>query len=956
MSGQPARLSAPSGAFIDRSRPLTFTFDGRDYEAFAGDTVASALAANRIKLISRSFKYHRPRGIFSLASCEANTLVEVNGAPNIFAERHLLSDGDRVRGQNYSGSLAHDCNAWIGAFGRFLPVGFYYHAFFRPRGAWRLWEPILRRIAGLGQVDVNAAHGYYDKAYLFADVAVIGGGPAGLSAALAASQEGARVLIVDDQPVLGGSLNYTRCDAAGMRAQAERNALAAKVAGTARITVMTGASCEGVFADRWLAIVRGRRLYKLRADRAVLATGALEQPAVFRNNDLPGIMLGSAAQRLIKAYGVRPGKSAVVLTANDFGYGVTLDLADAGVNVAAVIDVRGYIKASALRSAVAARTIRIEAGTMVSEALGRAHLHAVRIGRVQPNAGYAAPFAAIDCDLLCVSTGFAPNLALAAQGGARLVYDQRTAMYRPQDLPQGVTVAGAANQRFELGAVIADGERAGRAIAAGEPGESALSATHPLPICMHPRGKEFVDFDEDLTVRDIKDTIASGFDDIQLLKRYSTAGMGPSQGKHSAVNTVRIAALARGENESLIGTTTFRPPYCGESFGVLAGRSFDPVRRTPMHHRHVEAGAQMMVAGAWLRPAYYGDPAEAEQAVANEVAAVRGRAGLIDVSTLGKIEIRGPDAAEFVDRIYFTPHRKQPVNRTRYAVMTDATGAITDDGIVCRLSERHFFVTATTSGVDAAVRAMYLWNAHWQLDVDIAHVTAAYAAVNLAGPQSRAILALLCSDVDLASAAFPYMGVRTGHMAGVPARLLRVGFVGELGFEIHIPAGCGEFVWDRILEAGRASGLKPFGVEAQRLLRLEKGHIIVGQDTDGLTHPLEVGMRWNAAAKPFFIGSAALAAHQQRGIERILVGFELDAVSARPKECHLVIERNEIAGRVTSCAYSAALGRAIGLAYVRPHQSEPGQTFSIRVDGGKLVRARVVTLPFYDPGNARQNA
>jgi sarcosine oxidase subunit alpha len=960
VSNEPARLPARAGEFIDRERPLTFAFEGRAYGGFAGDTVASALTANGVTILSRSFKYHRPRGILSLASCEANTLVEINGAPNVFAEGHVLRDGDGVRAQNYSGSLAHDRHAWIGAFGRFLPVGFYYRAFFRPRGAWRFWEPYIRRIAGLGRVDVNAPHGYFDKAYLFADVAVIGGGPAGLSAALTAAQAGARIYIIDDQPVLGGSLNYLRPDTAGVRAGKERDALVTRLAATPQTTVMTGASCEGLFADGWLAIVRDRRLYKLRADRVILATGALEQPAVFRNNDLPGIMLGSAAQRLIKAYGVRPGNVAVVLTANDFGYGVALDLADAGVKVAAVLDLRSAVTESALRSAAFARNIRIEVGTKVSEALGRERIRAVRIARVQRETptkdGYAAPFAVIDCDLLCVSPGFAPNLALAAQGGARLVYDQRTAMHRPEDLPKGVIVAGAANQRFDLAAVIADGERAGRGISSAEPDESTSGVSHPFPICPHPEGKEFVDFDEDLTITDIEDTIASGFDDIQLLKRYSTAGMGPSQGRHSAVNTIRIAALARGEPESRIGTTTSRPPYSGETFGVLAGRSFDPVRRTPMHHRHVEAGAQMMVAGAWLRPAYYGAPHEAASAIADEVAAVRARAGLIDVSTLGKIEIRGPDAAEFLNRLYFTAHLKQPVSRARYAVMTDATGAITDDGIICRLSDRHFFVTATTSGVDAVVRSMYLWNAHWQLDVDIAHVTSAYAAVNLAGPQSRAILALLCKDVDLSSEAFPYMGVRTGHVAEVPARLLRVGFVGERGYEIHLPAGCGEFVWDRLLEVGRGFDIKPFGVEAQRLLRLEKGHIVIGQDTDGLTHPLEVGMRWNTGAKPFFIGGAALQAHAQRGIARKLVGFAIDAGSAIPKECHLVIEGSEIAGRVTSCAYSTAAGHVIGLAYVRPHQAEPGHIFSVRVDGGKLVQARVVTLPFYDPGNARQNA
>jgi sarcosine oxidase, subunit alpha len=951
------RLPPRAGEFIDRGKALEFRFEGCRYRGFAGDTIASALAANGVTMLSRSFKYHRPRGIMSLAGCEANTLVDVNGVPNVLAERHALADGDEVRAQNYAGALAFDANASIGAFGRFLPVGFYYRTFFKPKGAWRFWEPMIRRMAGIGRVDVGAQHGYYDKAYLFADVAVVGGGPAGLRAALAAAQTGSRVIIIDDNPMLGGALNHARFDAEGTRGRSEREKLLERLAAATNITVLTGASCEGLFADRWLAVVREKRLYKLRAERIVLATGAVEQPAVFRNNDLPGIMLGSAAQRLIKIYGVRPGRRAVVLAANDFAYGVALDLADAGIKVAAVLDLRED-PAGPLCSAVRDRKIRVESAATVYEAYGRSHLRGIRTAAAGMEGEYEAALGeAIYCDLLCVSTGFAPNLPLAAYGGARLVYDPETAMHRAEALPDGVVLAGSANQRFELDTVIADGERAGR----GSPPSTnlnetaddiAVGMTHDWPIVAHPRGKEFVDFDEDLSIKDIFDTVDSGFEDIQLLKRYSTAGMGPSQGRHSAVNTIRIAARARGVGADSIGTTTARPPYSGESFGVLAGRSFEPVRRTPMHHRHLEAGAQMMGAGAWLRPAYYGSKTEAAQTIAKEVAAVRSHAGLVDVSTLGKIELRGPDAAEFLNRIYYTPHLKQPVGRARYGVMTDATATITDDGVVCRLADQHFFVTATTSGVDAAVRAMYFWNAQWQLDIDIAQVTAAYAAVNLAGPKSRAILAELCKDIDLAKDAFPYMGVRSGHVADIPARLLRVGFVGELGYEIHVPAGCGEFLWDRLVQVGRPFGLTPFGIEAQRILRLEKGHVIVGQDTDGLTHPLEIGMA--PSAKSFFIGSAALQAHQRRGVSRKLVGFQIEPGQTVPKESHLVIEGNEIAGRVTSCAYSAALGRVFGLAFVRPHQTEPGQTFTIRVDGGEPITARVASLPFYDPGNERQ--
>jgi sarcosine oxidase, subunit alpha len=954
------RLPPEVGQILDRGKPLKFTFEGRRYAGYAGDTVASALAANGVTMLSRSFKYHRPRGIVSLGGCEANTLVEVNGVPNVLAERHSLKNGDCIRAQNYSGSLAFDWNAWMGAVGRFFPVGFYYRAFFRPKGAWRFWEPIIRRMAGLGRVDTSAHHGYYDKAYLFADVAVVGGGAAGLSAAIAAAKEENRVVIVDDNPVLGGALNYARYDDQGIRSKKERDALISRLTALPQVTILSGATCEGLFAENWLAVVQSRRLYKLRAGRVVLATGAIEQPIIFRNNDLPGVMYGSAAQRLIRLYGVRPGRRAIVLTANDFGYGVALDLLDANVSVAAIIDLRMHRFEGALRSAVIERGTRIESATTITEALGRRHVRGVRIARLRPNGSHDDVVEIIDCDLVCTSGGFAPNLALTGHVGAQLVYDLQTAMHRPEGLPKGLTVAGAANQLFSLDAVLADGWQAGcfdRAEPSAPPIDaSASEVSHPWPFFAHPKGKEFVDFDEDLTIKDIFDSVASGFDDIQLLKRYSTAGMGPSQGRHSAVNTIRLAARARAADEADIGTTTARPPYSGESFGVLAGRSFDPVRRTAMHHRHLEVGAQMMPAGAWMRPAYYGTKGNATEAIASEVAAVRSKSGLIDVSTLGKIEIRGPDAAEFLNRIYFTGHLKQPVGRARYALMTDAAGAITDDGVICRLADAHFFVTATTSGVEAVVRSMYFWNAQWQLDIDIAHVSAAYAAVNLAGPDSRSILAELCKDIDLRTDAFPYMGVRTGHVADIPVRILRVGFVGELGYEIHVPAGCGEFLWDRLLETGHRWGLRPFGVSAQRVLRLEKGHIIVGQDTDGLTNPLEIGMGSGSTSKPFFIGDVALAAHRQRSLERKLAGFQIEDGGALPKECHLVIEGSEIAGRVTSCVRSAAVGHVIGLAYVRPHQAKPGQAITIRVERGKLVTARIVPLPFYDPGNQRQQA
>jgi sarcosine oxidase subunit alpha len=388
----------------------------------------------------------------------------------------------------------------------------------------------------------------------------------------------------------------------------------------------------------------------------------------------------------------------------------------------------------------------------------------------------------------------------------------------------------------------------------------------------------------------------------------------------------------------------------------MAGRAFEPTRLTSMHRRHEELGAQFMTAGLWLRPAFYGAKDNAARAIEDEVRAVRNAAGLIDVSTLGGLDIRGPDAAAFIDRMYTWAYEKQPVGRARYALLTDMAGVVIDDGVACRLHDRHFYVTATTSGVDQVYRSMTWFNAQWKMDVDVANVTAAWAGVNLAGPEARAIVAKLESDIDFSKDAFPYMAVRTGTLAGIPVRVLRVGFVGELGYEIHCPSGMGEALWDKLMEAGQPMGLKPFGVEAQRVLRLEKGHIIVGQDTDGLTNPVEAGMEWALAKKkPFYVGKRSIEMQAAKGITRKLVGFTLaGSEGAMPKECHLVIRDGTIAGRVTSVVRSPSLGKVIGLAYLPPDLAEPGRRFEIRVDGGTMAAAEVVATPFLDPENKRQ--
>jgi sarcosine oxidase subunit alpha len=958
MSG--TRLPEPWGSRLRRDRPLAFRFEGRSYRGLEGDTLASALLVNGVDLLSRSFKYHRPRGPLTLRGLDPNCYVQLGDEPNVPADCLPLAEAMAATGQNYRGSLADDRDAWIGRIARFLPVGFYYKAFFRPKGSWKYWERYIRAKAGIGRLSRDTARGYFDKDYRFCDVAVVGGGPAGLAAAEAAAFAGAEVILIDDEPELGGGLRWGRFP--GEQAAFDRaDALRRELPTMPRLSVITGATCTGLFAEQWLAVIHGNRLSKLRAKAVVLATGCVEQPMVFRNNDLPGVMLASAAQRLMRLWGVAPGRQAVVVTANPEGHAAALDLLDAGVTLHAVLDLAPDPAPCAARDELLARGVRVRDGWTVVEALpGRAgpRLGGAVIDRVICEGRTAGEGTSVACDLIITSVGVAPLGQLACGVGAHFAYDEALATFRVEGAPDAVRLAGSVNQRHDLASVLADGAAAGAA-AAGEstqPAGKAQSRSHPWPIFPHISGKDFVDFDEDQTVADLLNAIGDGFDDPELAKRYTTTAMGPSQGRHSALNALRIVRRASPLGPEAVGvTTTQRPPFLPESFGHLAGRGFEPTRLTAMHHQHLALGARMMPAGLWHRPAYYGPPDQREAAIAAEVRAVREGVGMIDVSTLGGLEVRGPDAAELLERIYTFSYAKQPVGRSRYLLACDMTGAIIDDGVACRFAEDWFYVTATTSGVDVLYRSMLRWNAEWRLDVDVAGVTAAYAGINVAGPLARQVLERLDGGIDLSPASFSYLACREGRLASTPVRMLRVGFVGELGYEIHCPASYGATLWDLLAEAGAPLGIRPFGVEAQRVLRLEKGHIIVGHDTDGLTFPHEAGMEWAIAGrKPFFVGQRAIAVQAARPLTRKLVGFTLPREAPLPAECCLVIRDSAIVGRVTSAARSAALGCSVGLAYVHPEDAKPGRSFTVKLEDGSAVTLTVSPLPFYDPANARQ--
>jgi len=962
-----SRLPAPMGLLIDRNQPLHFSFDGKAYQGFAGDSIASALLANGRFLLSRSFKYHRPRGPLTMAGQDANTLVQLPSEPNVLADTHLLESGAQVTGQNFNGSLDNDKDAYLGKFSKFMPVGFYYRSFYKPKGAWKLWEPIIRKKAGLGVLDLEFQPEYFDKAYLFADLAVVGAGPAGLQAALTAANAGAKVLLIEQQTILGGSLNYARFDIENRRAHTLRRELINAVESHANIQVLKKATCNAWFTDNYLPVIQGKRMYKVRATQCLIASGSFDQPVIFRNNDLPGVMLSSAAQRLMKLYAVKPGKRAVVLTGNDDGYYAALDLHEQGVEVAALVDMRTNPADRALLIALEQRAITCHLGSTVFEALhekGMRHVSGVDIRKITGLGQVANSSLHLDCDLLCMSGGYMPVYQLLCQAGGKLSYDDQQAEFTLSGLPKNLSVAGSAHGFHVLDNVLADATRTASdiisALGLGPdikplPLRSEAQVNFPWPIFPHPKGKDFVDFDEDLQVRDIINATKIGYRDVQLVKRYSTVGMGPSQGRHSALPTARLVAASTQRSVSETGVTTARPPFEAEKLAHVAGRAFDPYRQTPMHRRHLEAGAIMMPAGIWQRPAYYGKPGERDTCMQAEALHVRRKVGIIDVSTLGGLDVRGPDAAELLNRMYTFAFLKQPVGRSRYALMTNEHGVVIDDGVCARFAENHFYVTATTSGVDRIYQQMLKWNAQWRLNVDIANVTAAISAVNVAGPDSRKVLEKVCSDLDLSAEGFPYLGVRLGTVAGIKARLLRVGFVGELGYEIHVPARHALKLWDALIEAGKAFDIRPFGVETQRLLRLEKGHVIISQDTDGMTHPSEIDMGWAVSRnKPFFVGRRSVDILEAQPQKRKLVGFTLPKTSPQPLEGHLVLKGPDISGNVTSCEYSQSLDQIIGLAYAAFDQSTPGQQIPIRVEDGVVVQATVVKLPFFDPDNQRQ--
>jgi sarcosine oxidase subunit alpha len=935
------RLTQQPGEWIDRSQAIAFTFEGKPYTAYAGDTVTSALCAAGERVLGRSFKYHRPRGVLSLANHDINVMVENGTDINMRADVLPVTDGMALKAVNTWGGVTGDRYSILGLLAPFMPTGFYYKAFHSPKALFPLWENIIRRMTGLGVMNPNAPRVVSPQTNMHCDVLVVGAGPAGLSAALTAAKHGARVILADENTQLGGTLSYDHAGNSDASTMLEK--LRAEIEAHPNIELQLSSFAAGYYTDHWVPLVGLQGLAKVRADKLIVAGGAFEQPAVFRNNDLPGVMLGSAAQRLIHCYAVKPFNRAVVLAGNDQAYRVALDLLAAGVELAAIVDLRGDVQATEIEQ----RGVPVYRGHCIHEAIGKTGVEAVSICRWdgQGNADLSHVMV-IPCDGVVMSVGWTPAAALLYQAGSKMRFDHDCQQFVPDSLLAGVFAAGRINGIYGLQDCLADGERAALA-ALGKTSADALrvtpEASHPWPIVEHPKGKNFLDFDEDLQLKDFANAAQESFDNIELMKRFTTVGMGPSQGKHSNMNAIRVLAKLRGEPIAKVGSTTARPFFHPVALGHLAGRTFHPERHTPLHGWHEKNSATFTSVGPWQRPAYYGTDKAA--AIAVEVSAVRNAAGLIDVGTLGKFEVRGTQAGEFLERIYTGHFLRQRVGTSRYALLLDESGVMQDDGVVARFAEDFFYVTASTSNAASVYREMTRRLQQWELDATIVNLTGSYGALNIAGPLSTQILAGLTQG-DLAKLANG--GAVEAEVAGMAASIINVRFVSELAYEIHAPAQTITQIWQALFEAGQIYGIRPFGIDTQRLLRLEMGHFIIGHDTDGLTQSLEVGLKWALADdKKFYLGQRSLQIQAKKSLKKQLVGFTLSNPPAvLPDECCLVMCEGQIVGRITSIAHSPTLGKVIGLAYVAAQDASSGSRLSIRHQNGSDVMATVTPTPF----------
>jgi sarcosine oxidase, subunit alpha len=945
-----------SGGRVDRTRKATFSFDGKEYQGFAGDTLASALLANGVMLFGRSFKYHRPRGLIAAGSEEPNALVSVNRGPgrftpNLRATGVEIHDGLSAVSQNRWPSLKHDVVAINDRLGMLFPAGFYNKTFMWPRSFWdKIYEPVIRNLAGLGEAPTEEDPDNYAATYAHCDLLIIGAGPSGIDAALEAAATGKRVMLIDEQDELGGGALSDPT----LWAWLARSSKA--LADAPNVTILTRTTAFGYYHDNFIGAAQRltdhlpnagdtprEKLWRIRAVEVILAQGAIERPLVFDGNDTPGVMLSSAAKVYANRYGVAVGKSVALMASHDSGWHDVFALARAGVGISVIVDVRDAVDAGLIKQA-AELGITVKLGHSVIGVEGR---HAVKAIEVAHTDGTG--IRTIACDALLMAGGWTPSVHLWSHSKGTLKWRDDLGAYLPDQPNENVRCVGACSGDWGFG-------------------KGAVIDILPTPMDQT-RAKAFVDFQNDVTAKDIKLAIREGFRSIEHIKRYTTNGMATDQGKTSNLNGLQIASNALAKPVTDIGLTTFRPPYTPQTFGVLAGHAkgalFQPTRTTNIDSWADENGAVFELVAQWRRARYFPKAGEDMHAAVNrECVAVRNSLGIFDASTLGKIEVVGPDAAEFLNRMYTNPWKALEPGRCRYGLLLKEDGFITDDGVSARLASDRFHLTTTTGGAARVLNMMedYLQTEWADLNVWLTSTTEQYAVIALQGPNARKVLEPLVEGIDLSAEAFPHMAIREGKICGVPTRLFRVSFTGELGFEINVPTGFGRAVWERLMAEGAQYDITPYGTEAMHVLRAEKGFIIVGQDTDGTVTPYDAGLDWAVGKKkPDFVGSRSLARPDIVASGRKqLVGLLTDDPNIVLEEgAQIVADPRQpvpmkMIGHVTSSYWSEALGRSIAMALVADGQALMGTTLHVPMPGTTHT-AKVSGMVFYDPEGARLN-
>ncbi|MGD8300814.1 MAG: FAD-dependent oxidoreductase [Desulfobacterales bacterium] len=967
------RLEKLSTLRINPAQSLHFKYKNKKCRGLSGDTVATALYANGIRIFGRSLKYHRPRGLYSLDGESSNTCMQVNAIPNVCAETTLLEEDMQVKAQNVAGSPETDLMGFMDKLDWAMPAGFYYRTMHKPAPIWPIALKQVRKAAGLGKISPKfQMPGTYDEIYPQVDVCVIGGGPAGMQAALAAAENGLRVVLLEIRPWLGGFFDYrTAQNGAGESLAQSARQMAQQLEQKTNIRVLKQAAAVGVYNNNLVtAFQKGQgsdyfdeRYIEIRATSVVVATGCIERPLLFENNERPGVMQIGCAHRLAHTYGLLPGKQAVFSIGHDLGLEAALDLFDLGLEIACVADIREDGQAPALLEGLQQRNIPFLRGWVATRAHGTGALDKVTLATLAGT--LEKEFA---CDLLVASAGMTPLTGPLSLAQARLAYEPHTGFFLPQQLPVKVQVAGRMLGLNHPASIEASGQLAGIQAAADcgasvdrrlkEVREKLKPLPGPDPGCKLVSApvagrKTFICFDEDTTLKNVKQALAMGFDATELIKRFTAAGTGPGQGGIPGHNLPLFVAQYHGDITATAMPTTVRVPLVPTYLATYAGSNHDMCKRTPVHESQKAAGGVIRRVGVWKRARYFSKDLSCRKEIEN----VRTNVGMLDASTLGKFRIWGPDALKALQRVYVSDMSAIANGKVKYSAMCNENGCIIDDGVVVKLNENDYYFTTSTARAGVTVEWIRYHTRYDGWQFHIVNLTDAFGVINIAGPNARKVLAKV-TDADVSDAAFPYAGYREFMIKdAIPVRSMRLGFVGELSFELHVPASYMQTLWDVISKAGKKWGIRHFGLEAQNVLRMEKSHLIIGSESEQRTtlHDVGLGFLWDRnKSEAKTVGAVALRQTENQEGRFKLVGFKMEDPARPPKDGSIIVD-NRIRGYVCVARHSFTLQEPIGLALVEAQLAEEGTRLQIYEDEckGQHIYATVVSTPFYDPEGKR---